>query len=388
MSAYQYYEFSAIDRPLSEKEMDELHRLSTRARITSTSFINDYQYSSLRANPLKMMEKYFDAFLYMANWGTRRLMFRLPKRLFGVKLAAKYCYDERLSLYPTGKNVVLAIETSDEAGGGWVETTEQLQSLLPLREELTAGDLRCLYLAWLRGVETGEIEDDASEPPLPPGLGKLSTPLRNFADFIMLDEDLIAAAAAGDDRPPPGAPSKAEFAAWLAETPTRDKDAWLMRVFTGELPQLRADVVSAFRAAQAAKLPREKSKPSRRSRTAQQLLDAQEPLRRERIAREQKREARQKVRREREAAAARDKRLESLSQRESAAWREAEKLMTAGGPDQYDQAVEMLGDLCALAERNGRVDEAHAKVKEFRRRYYSRTALMRRFKDAGLGGRG
>jgi hypothetical protein len=25
------------------------------------------------------MEKYFDAFVYLANWGSRRFMFRVPK---------------------------------------------------------------------------------------------------------------------------------------------------------------------------------------------------------------------------------------------------------------------------------------------------------------------
>jgi hypothetical protein len=41
MSEYQYYEFQAIDRPLSVKEMSELRSCSTRARITPTSFVND-----------------------------------------------------------------------------------------------------------------------------------------------------------------------------------------------------------------------------------------------------------------------------------------------------------------------------------------------------------
>lgn len=34
MSEYQYYEFQAIDRPLTEKETSELRSYSTGARIT------------------------------------------------------------------------------------------------------------------------------------------------------------------------------------------------------------------------------------------------------------------------------------------------------------------------------------------------------------------
>src|ERR1700722_3404738 len=38
MSEYQYYEFQAIDRPLSDADRLALRDLSTRARITATSF--------------------------------------------------------------------------------------------------------------------------------------------------------------------------------------------------------------------------------------------------------------------------------------------------------------------------------------------------------------
>jgi hypothetical protein len=41
MSEYQYYEFRAIDRRLTEREMWELRSYSTRARITPTSFVDD-----------------------------------------------------------------------------------------------------------------------------------------------------------------------------------------------------------------------------------------------------------------------------------------------------------------------------------------------------------
>jgi hypothetical protein len=42
MSEYQYYEFLAVDRPLTAAEQAEVRELSTRARITATSFTNEY----------------------------------------------------------------------------------------------------------------------------------------------------------------------------------------------------------------------------------------------------------------------------------------------------------------------------------------------------------
>jgi len=48
MSEYQYYEFQAIDRPLTQEEMEELRAYSTRARITRTSFVNDYSWGRFK----------------------------------------------------------------------------------------------------------------------------------------------------------------------------------------------------------------------------------------------------------------------------------------------------------------------------------------------------
>ena len=50
MSEYQYYEFQAIDRPLTEKEMRELRAISTRANITPTSFTNHYDFGSFKGD--------------------------------------------------------------------------------------------------------------------------------------------------------------------------------------------------------------------------------------------------------------------------------------------------------------------------------------------------
>jgi hypothetical protein len=42
MREYQYYDFVAIDRPLTRNEMAELRSRSSRATITATSFVNNW----------------------------------------------------------------------------------------------------------------------------------------------------------------------------------------------------------------------------------------------------------------------------------------------------------------------------------------------------------
>lgn len=80
MSEYQYYEFAAIDRPLTRAEMAELRAVSTRAGITPAGFVNHYEWGDLKAEPADWMRRYFDAFVYTANWCSCRLALRVPLR--------------------------------------------------------------------------------------------------------------------------------------------------------------------------------------------------------------------------------------------------------------------------------------------------------------------
>jgi hypothetical protein len=97
MSEYQYYEFLAVDRPLDERAMRALRAITSRATITPTSLINEYHWGDFKGNPDRLMEQYFDAHLYFANWGTRRLMLRLPLASFPLALAEPYCVDDVVS---------------------------------------------------------------------------------------------------------------------------------------------------------------------------------------------------------------------------------------------------------------------------------------------------
>ena len=115
MSEYQYYEFAAVDRPLGARDLDALRALSTRARITPTSFVNTYQWGNFKGDPRRLVERYFDAFLYLANWGTRELIMRLPARLVDPESAQRYCSGDAVSAWRTGDHVVVAAVSEDEA---------------------------------------------------------------------------------------------------------------------------------------------------------------------------------------------------------------------------------------------------------------------------------
>lgn len=140
MSEYQYYEFWAIDRPLTEKEMRELRSFSTRARIAPTSFVNDYSWGSFKGDEDAWMEKYFDAFLYLANWGTHVLKLRLPSRLLDIETARLYCPGHSASARAKAGKVIPTLVSEREEGGEWVEGEGWLSSLISVRAELARGD--------------------------------------------------------------------------------------------------------------------------------------------------------------------------------------------------------------------------------------------------------
>ncbi len=196
MSEYQYYEFTALDRPLTEREMAELRALSTRARITSTSFVNEYHWGDFKGDPRVLMERYFDAFLYFANWGTHRLMLRVPRAALDAKTASRYTGGDRTATARAkGEHVVLEWSSDDEEGDWNEETEPRLSTLTGVRDELIRGDRRGLYLGWLLAAQCGDLDDDAREPPVPPNLDRLSASLRAFADFLRIDPALIEVAA-------------------------------------------------------------------------------------------------------------------------------------------------------------------------------------------------
>ena len=91
MSEYQYYEFQAIDRPLTEEEQQAVARLSSRVEPHPRQAVFVYHWSSFPGDPAKILAQYYDAMLYMANWGSRQLMFRFPKAVLDLDGVRAYC---------------------------------------------------------------------------------------------------------------------------------------------------------------------------------------------------------------------------------------------------------------------------------------------------------
>jgi hypothetical protein len=246
MSEYQYYEFQRVDGRLSEKEMQALRAYSTRARITPTSFINEYNFGNFKGNPNAWMEKYFDGFFYLANWGTREVQLAVPAKLLPVGTARRYCSSDAASSREKSGKLILTFRCEDEPDEEWLEGEGQLSALLQIRNELAQGDLRSLYLGWLLAVQAGELKDSEKEPPVPPNLADLSGPQANLADFLRIEPELLSAAARNSPRVKSKAANGRELASWIASLPVSDKDEILVRLMTDKEAMVGAELQSRF----------------------------------------------------------------------------------------------------------------------------------------------
>ncbi|HET7036778.1 MAG TPA: hypothetical protein VFI42_13920, partial [Thermomicrobiaceae bacterium] len=258
-----------------------------------------------------------------------------------------------------------------------------LPALIPLREDLSNGDLRALYISWLSFVATQwypREDEDLVEPPVPPGLGALTPTLKALAEFVYVDEDLLAVAAERSRPLPASKQSAVDMLRWIVELTADEKDDIVLRLMTGEAPPLRAELLHRYRQATASPLPLTEG-----TRQASEIIAAAEAHREERERAERARQAAGRERRERENAAARERYLDRITGTEAELWRQVETLIEVKRPKEYDQAVSLLADLRDLAARQSQTRAFRDRITDLRRRYPTRRGLLQRLDRARLG---
>lgn len=371
MSEYQYYEFQTIDRPLDKAAQTKLRALSSRAQITATSFTNSYQWGDFKGNPGGLMEEWFDLHLYLANWGSRRLMIRLPERMIDRRIVdACLKQSECAKVRVAGEHVILDIECQ-ELDTEWDDGPGLLAEMAPLRADLLAGDLRLLYLVWLIGVEFDLVGDDTPEPLA--GIGPLTDGLKAFAAFFCLDSDLLRAAAERDGVLDRGAMSPEAAREAIACLPDQDKIALLSKVFAGE-PHVRIEL----RAALERRLKVEAEAPGATPRTAGELRARAEAIH---VAREQqaaRQAAEEHVRRAREEEARRREHLLAIARRGEGVWRDVEAEIGRSNASGYDRAAGLLLDLRAVAEERDGLPDFTRRIVDIRERHARKSRFIQR----------
>ena len=375
MSEYQFYGFLALDRRLTAADQGALRKISSRAEITATSFTNTYEWGDLKADPADMVRRWFDMYLYLANWGTRRVMFRWPEHLVDrAVLDACMAGHEAATLQVADGVLILDITREDILEREWEEEEGQMAAIAPLRDAVLAGDGRLFYLVWLLGVADGACGHTAPEPL--PGLGPLTPAITAFADFFDLDPDLVQAASERAGAVP-GATLPGGVRSAIATLSERARADLLARVHDSD-PHVGAELRRMVRGKAPAAL-----QAAAPARTAAALLARAVECRAER-ERAEAAKAKGKARAaEAKAEAARRARVATLAERGPEVWDEVEAEISRRNAPGYDRAAEMLADLHQVAAEAGTNAAYTARIRALRVRHAAKVRFLERI--SGLG---
>ena len=239
-------------------------------------------------------------------------------------------------------------------GTGW------MGSLMPLRSDLLRGDLRCLYLGWLRSAQDGGIHEDAMEPPVPAGLQELSGPLDALIEFLGIDEDLVEVAAQAS-KPLAAGPSRKELSAWIRGLPEKDKNELLIAAGVESSELWRSNLIRRFQ--------RQNSQHSSQTvatarRSAGDILAVAHARAKERIQQMNEQRAVEEARRKAEDEAKRARFLDQLGRREPEIWEQVAVHILKRQPNDYARAVGLLTDLHDLAVRRGKRAKFQMELRE------------------------
>jgi hypothetical protein len=376
VSEYQYHEWQAVDRVLTPEEQAAVNGLSSHIEVGSSRAIVTYHWSDFRHDPKQVLLEYFDAYFYLANWGTLRLMFRFPIGLLDTAELAPYCFDEYFTLATIGDYQVLDLYLGPEDSIYPMEDSADLSLFVQLRADLLQGDYRLLYLAWLKVMTVyGDLYADIAyddgpdvagydpKPPVPPGLKRLSPALQSFVQVFAVDPFLVQAAA--EDSPDLKEPRPVAYRQLIERLPRGECDDLLVR-----LAERDPAVGPVLRKRLRAFLPQTPSPPAGR-RTIEELIQRAEEL--------------ERAEKRRQAEAARQKHIaamKALAEREMEVWQQVEELLATGGTiaSVYDQATGYLEKLEQLAEFQGTRDVFRGRLHQLAQQYARRPSLIGRWK--------
>jgi hypothetical protein len=380
MSEYQYYEFLAIDRPLSRDEMAELRALSTRAHITPVSFTNQYNWGDFKGDPKKLMHRYFDAHVYVANWMTAIFMIRLPIGALAKETAEAMAVDDILDFNPTKTHWIItwSLEDSEdydrfgmEDGSGW------MARLAPVRDELLRGDLRSLYIGWLAAVSGGMMDDDEMEPLSMSGLGSLTAAQQALAEFLEVDPDLLAGAGTGSPVDHSRDISDKDIDLWIDTVPRIEIQAIMKQLVEGKGQQAERSIKNRFEAWQRGG---QTDKTDATRRTVGELRQNAENARQIRL--EKQKSERQKS--EIEHRKKREAYLKNLSRDFSKVWKSVQQTIERGSGLAYDEARRMLVDLSEAYMLHASKERFQIELKKFMAGNMRRKTLLQRLVKAGI----
>jgi hypothetical protein len=363
MSEFQIVKFRAIDRPLSDKQLEIMERQSSRAEFTKWEFKVEYHYSSFRGDIDGMLRNGYDIFLTYSNYGCREIRMRLPGGLpFAKSVWSKYISAEGLtwSADKSGKAGILSLAPYlEEAYDPVWEFDDYLDATAKLREMLIAGDLRALYVLWLCSAMSSSDDDEAvMEPPVPHGLGELPGEAADILAFFEADPLLVDAAATGIPMFNAHGSQGDSVKAWITTIIDSRRNEIIQRLLSEDPVALKAELLSEIRDSQQA--PSWPVEPP--TRTVALLRQMCESLRQKEDEKEKKQAAAKAKREANNAEKQRQARMVEMQSAPDSWLKKASKLVEERGTDNYREAASILADLrdAVGGEQGNKIARKHA----------------------------
>lgn len=367
MSEYSYYEWQAIDRPLTPEEQQAVNSLSSHIDVSSSHALVTYNWGEFKHDERQVLLRYFDAFLFHFNGGSQRLIFRFPAAVLDADALDPYLWEDAVELERAGAFWVMEIKTWED-GKYDMSCNAELAALAPLRDAILDGDYRVLYLAWLQAAslalaDKGDLAGE-QEPPVPAGLGQLTPSLAGFVKFFDIDRYLIQAAAQAS--PSLQAQAAPDYQAAIQRLPQGERQSFLLR-----LAQNEPGLSRSFRKRLHDLLPKAALPATQAARRTIGEIKTQARMLRERAARL----AREKAARERMRA------LEAFAPQAEQAWNDIDLLIARKTPTAYDEAVALLVRLLDLARYQSRLGDFERRLLDLQALYPNRPALQERLRS-------
>ena len=377
MSEYQAYYFARVDRPLSSKEIEAVDALSSHMEVSAHSAFVHYHYGDFKHEPVQVLTKWFDVFVYYANWGSQTVGFRFNKDAIDLERLAPFEVDNALMVETSGDHVVVCAQFDENYGdGGYYDLSEErggfYAGYVSLYNAILRGDDRALFLLWLKATQQCGYLDEPV--PIPGGLNALGTELTDLAEFIDLDSHLIEAAAQHNPAPAAKLSSapQVEYTKYLNQLTPDQSTHYLERLLTEDPHIARSELIKELRQY----IPKP-TKPADRAplpsityNQVQQIAD-------------ERHEAHLRVEAEKRTAQRRAyfERLEGEADR---MWKKARELIERKQTKAYEQAMEILYALKCLASEQD--DEANffKHTEELVAAYPRQRSLPDRMQAAGV----
>jgi hypothetical protein len=384
MSEYQYYEFLALDRPLTAKDQRWLRSLTSRALITSTSLTNTYTWGDFKGNPHELLQRCFDVHLYVANFGFRSLLLKLPRADFDPEIAEAYDGQCGVQVHTYADCTIIELAVDEDPPEMYDERHDGarwMAPLAPLRGDVLNGDLRCLYLTWLLNVQFRILDDETREPPVPPGLGQLSASCETLVRFLNLDRTLVEVAAEASPSVQRAELTDDDYRTHIADLSDTRRIELLQRLLLRDDPELRRQVRQELLSQ---RTDGSTSADASGPRTVGMLTA--EWLRRTEAARQRAKQEAEQARARAVAAAERlrQEHLDRVAKQAASIWKNVDEEIRSRKPRAYDRAVGLLVDLRDAAAKHDCVADYAARLDNLRDIHQSKYSLIRRLDDADL----